>query len=512
VIGRHADIRLPAGDRVAGADAAAGAGAAAPVPDAFPRPGTAGPGGAQRGPAHGGHIRAVATLVDAGADGIGIFVAGGIEERDTQRGQLLPVAVRAAAGAVLPRGADLLDGVVADDAAQHGVDGRAVIVVERFHPGRHVDLHLDIERLLATAVVGDFGFAVQENVHDGNVGSGPIGVFVPGNIVRQIPAEFDEPHGLPGAGERHAGAIGRAEILAGIFAAGARAAERHRLAGRHQRRGRSGFDQQTGGMRDNKVIQPADVLDGHIQIQGRLHIRREKFPRLGRVRMRTHMHMEGPLHRGGRRVDGDQHAARIGLIHRETVGHGIGGDGGVILLGGTEAFGELLPGQIMMEVRAGWIVQVLQQLIQFRLVPERQADGEIQPLRGRQAARHRRLRMGMPPVQQRLMQALGPNRAGGQQRPGGQQPNRSFKDHRPPARPDIHPLFLSPGPNRSLHSQKNPHQGVGCCFRHYNAALNPVIGHKDALGRPDATCHCAPNGKGWERGVHAASAWPSRTG
>ena len=90
----------------------------------------------------------------------------------------------------------------------------------------------------------------------------------------------------------------------------------------------------------------------------------------------------------------------IGVLtrHREALGLGELNQRLVILLRRAEPRRELLGREVVPVIRAGRVVKLLEKRVEFGLVAKRQADGQIQPLRGRGLAyggqpRHRRRNM-----------------------------------------------------------------------------------------------------------------------
>ncbi len=72
----------------------------------------------------------------------------------------------------------------------------------------------------------------------------------------------------------------------------------------------------------------------------------------------------------------DVQAVAFGKLH----------DGVIMLLGGAKLFGELLRCQVVAELRTRRIIHVLEQLVEGIGVTQRQTNGQVQPVGGRQPA------------------------------------------------------------------------------------------------------------------------------
>ena len=83
-----------------------------------------------------------------------------------------------------------------------------------------------------------------------------------------------------------------------------------------------------------------------------------------------------------------------GDVEIDAIGRGCGNgeavllgeidDGVVVVFGGAELRGKLLDGEEMVVAGTGGIVEIVEEGIEFRLIAERQSDGEAEGLRGGQ--------------------------------------------------------------------------------------------------------------------------------
>ena len=139
-------------------------------------------------------------------------------------------------------------------------------------------------------------------------------------------------------------------------------------------------------MRKGVVIQPADVQDRHGQINGRLSVRRVELSRCPRMPINAQAQVEGSLdvrycafhvqHHAIGMGDGDRQAVRLREVHERLV----------ILFRRPKSLRELLGRQVAAVVGAGRVVELLEQGVKFLLISQRQANGQVQTVRGRENA------------------------------------------------------------------------------------------------------------------------------
>ena len=165
-------------------------------------------------------------------------------------------------------------------------------------------------------------------------------------------------------------------------------------------------------MRKGVVVQAADVQDGDRKVHGRFDVRREKRARFLRMLENPQAQMESSRDVGDRAGhvqhyavgmrDGDRQSVGLREIHQRLV----------VLLVRPEALGEFPGRQIVAVTGAGRVADLLEQAVEFFLVAQRQADGQVQTLRAWEIAngsqtRHRGRDMS-------AAQSLSGCRAGGQ--------------------------------------------------------------------------------------------------
>ena len=140
-------------------------------------------------------------------------------------------------------------------------------------------------------------------------------------------------------------------------------------------------------MRERVVVQPADVQDGDSEVHRRLHVRRVECARFRRMLVNPQVQMEGSRDVGDRAFHIQNQAVGMRGGHRQAVGLREVHERLIVLFGRPKARGELLTRKIAVIIGAGRVAELLAQLVEFILVAQRQANGQIQTLRARKAAR-----------------------------------------------------------------------------------------------------------------------------
>ena len=398
-IGSHAHIGLPIGNFVIGADAAAGANiriaAVVPIPDRLGGPRCAGSAHRQGCSAHGGDIGAVhrrgclAGIIQCLAAGVGITVARGLKIRLSLRGHLFENTVNGCAGSAAPspRSTQLLGQIVIGHAAQDGAGARPHLVNNHLRQSRcHGDCHFDVQSdFIVVARAGSA--AADDDVFQRNITGHADGLLIVGDIHHVVAGKFQQPHRLPGAGERGARNVCVAKIVARVIAAGAGTGQRPSL------RRRRGMQQR---LRKRIIAQTLDRHHGQTGRHRGFAIRRKKVARLRRMPVGAQRDLKRAFNIRCAAFHVQHHAVRMDARHRQAVRLRKTDDRLIILFRRPEAFREFLRREIFMEVGAARIVKLPEQFIQRGLVPQRQADGEGkirrrgQKPRGRQPRNHRR--------------------------------------------------------------------------------------------------------------------------
>jgi hypothetical protein len=81
-----------------------------------------------------------------------------------------------------------------------------------------------------------------------------------------------------------------------------------------------------------------------------------------------------------------QHSVGVGAGHGEAIRPGERDDGLVLRFSGTESFRELFRSEVLMKAGISGVVEPLEKVREFGAIPQRQSDGQMQMLRGRQPA------------------------------------------------------------------------------------------------------------------------------
>ena len=409
MIGGGSETQLPGRRWIVIADAAAaahavvkGAKSQAPVPHLFGNISPAGTGGRQSGSAHlrdvgtaGREAEPERTVHLAGKKRIA--VARGVEERLALHRHLLENLL---AGGVrttspAPGTTDLARGVVHRNLVQHDVRDKikriAFIHHHLIQAWGHGNDHFNVERdfHLAAGASGNAGETVEQNVGQGNGREAGL-LRIQGDVAGQITVKLNKGDFLSGAGQRGAGNIGRAEVVAHVIATRPGAG-----AGLERRRRVRGVEPQFG-MRAGIVVQPADVRNRQRGRHGRLGVRGKKRASFRRVLVGVQGDIEGLLDIGSLGVDFDQHPVGVRGRDRETIGLREADHRLVILRRGAELRGEFRRREVAVVIGAGRVIHLLEQRIQRGLIAQRQTDGQMQrvgcanPAGGRQLRHHRR--------------------------------------------------------------------------------------------------------------------------
>ena len=122
------------------------------------------------------------------------------------------------------------------------------------------------------------------------------------------------------------------------------------------------------------------MQNGHGQIERRFGVGRVESPGFRRMPVDMQMRVQGGLHIRHGAAHLHEHAVGMPAGHGEAVGLGESRHGLVIRGRGSEPVGEFRRFQEMVIIRAGRVIQSLQQTGELRLVPQGKAEVQLQPV------------------------------------------------------------------------------------------------------------------------------------
>src|SRR5690242_11675227 len=115
-------------------------------------------------------------------------------------------------------------------------------------------------------------------------------------------------------------------------------------------------------MRNFVIIQSADVQNGNSELDGRLDIGRVERAAFGGMLVPLHLYVHGPFDVRDRRLDIKDQAIGMSGCDIQATALRESDDRLIVFLRWPKSRGEFLGRQVMTVVRAGWIVNLVQQI------------------------------------------------------------------------------------------------------------------------------------------------------
>ena len=217
----------------------------------------------------------------------------------------------------------------------------------------HGNGHFNIERHLAVVGTGSTSVPVQQHIRQRDTGKTGLR-FVRSDVSGVVAIEFEQAYRLAGAGAGYARNVRRAKIGTHVGAAGSRAS-----CGCRVRALCEGSRLEAHRMRDDVVIQSADVEHGNSEVDRRLGIWSVKCTGFRRVSIHAHRHMQSLFNIGDRStyVQHDTIGMQGGNpkpVRLREIDHDL-----VILKRWPKHLGELRGFQVAMVIGAGGVVKLL---------------------------------------------------------------------------------------------------------------------------------------------------------
>src|ERR1700691_1436355 len=141
---------------------------------------------------------------------------------------------------------------------------------------------------------------------------------------------------------------------------------------------------EASGFWDGVVVESGDVPELEGQVDGGLAVGREEAAVLSGMLIRAHGNVEGLLDGGDGSCDVEVDAIGRGGDDGEAVLPGEIDDGVVVVLGGAEFRGELIDGEEATVRGTGWVVEIVEEGVEFRLIAEWESEDEAEVLGGGQ--------------------------------------------------------------------------------------------------------------------------------